>query len=67
MARNPIQNEPQSPGAPRAMKAAKALPGDREVCPRCGRLNARIIGRSESFPVVYLRCDGCSNTSVAPA
>ena len=49
------------------VKAAKASSGDREVCPKCGRPNARIIGRSESFPVLYLRCDGCSHTSVAPA
>jgi hypothetical protein len=34
-------------------------------CPRCGRSLARIIGRSESVPVVYLRCDGCHQTSVA--
>lgn len=40
---------------------------DRETCPRCGRANALVIGRSEAFPVVYLRCDGCQQTSVAPA
>jgi len=41
-------------------------PRDAEVCPRCGRSTARIIGRSESFPVLYLRCDECRHTSVAP-
>ena len=40
---------------------------DREVCPKCGRSNARLIGRSETFPVLYLRCDDCNHTSVAPA
>jgi hypothetical protein len=36
-------------------------------CPRCGRFTARIIGRSETVPVVYLRCDSCHQTSVAGA
>jgi hypothetical protein len=36
------------------------------VCPRCGVAGARIIGRSESLPVVYLRCDDCQRTSVVP-
>jgi len=36
-------------------------------CPRCGRSAARIIGGSESFAVLYLRCDDCRQTSVAPA
>jgi len=67
MARNAFQNQQQPPERRRAVKAAKASSGDREVCPKCGRPNARIIGRSESFPVLYLRCDGCSHTSVAPA
>ncbi len=40
---------------------------DREVCPKCGRATARLIGRSEIYPVLYLRCDDCSHTSVAPA
>ena len=40
---------------------------DREVCPKCGRPTARLIGRSETYPVLYLRCDDCSHTSVAPA
>jgi hypothetical protein len=39
---------------------------DREICPKCGRPNARLIGRSESFPVIYLRCDDCHHTTVAP-
>lgn len=37
------------------------------VCPKCGRSTARIIGQSESFAVVYLRCEDCHRTSVAPA
>ena len=37
------------------------------VCPRCGRSAARIIGQSESFAVLYLRCEDCRQTSVAPA
>jgi len=67
MARNAFQNQQQPPERRRAVKATKASSGDREVCPKCGRASARIIGRSESFPVLYLRCDGCSHTSVAPA
>jgi hypothetical protein len=54
-----------SPQQPRRALAAKG--SDREMCPRCGRATARIIGRSESFPVLYLRCDDCQHTSVAPA
>jgi len=46
---------------------ANASTPDRERCPRCGRLTARVIGRSESFPVLYLRCEDCGHTSVAPA
>lgn len=37
---------------------------DRVVCPRCGRPDAQIIGRSESVAVVYLRCEACHLTSV---
>ncbi len=40
---------------------------DMVECPRCGRSMAKIIGRSEVIPVVYLRCDGCHQTSVAGA
>ena len=36
------------------------------VCPRCGVPNARVIGRSDSYPVIYLRCDDCGRTSVLP-
>jgi hypothetical protein len=36
------------------------------VCPRCGVARARIIGRSESLPVLYLRCDDCGRTSISP-
>jgi hypothetical protein len=36
------------------------------VCPRCGVLSARVIGRSELYPVIYLRCDDCGRTSILP-
>jgi hypothetical protein len=36
------------------------------VCPRCGVPSARVIGRSDSYPVVYLRCDECGKPSVLP-
>ena len=36
------------------------------VCPRCGVPSARVIGRSESLPVIYLKCDECGRTAVAP-
>jgi DNA-directed RNA polymerase subunit RPC12/RpoP len=36
------------------------------VCPRCGVPSARVIGRSEALPVLYLRCDDCGKTSVSP-
>jgi hypothetical protein len=36
------------------------------VCPRCGAPAARIIGRSESLPVLYLKCTDCGRTSIAP-
>jgi transposase-like protein len=37
------------------------------VCPRCGHSAARIIGQSDSYAVLYLRCEDCHQTSVAPA
>jgi hypothetical protein len=52
-------------GAPR--RPVKPAASDREICPKCGRPNARIIGRSESIPVLYLRCDECRHTTIAPA
>jgi translation initiation factor 2 beta subunit (eIF-2beta)/eIF-5 len=36
------------------------------VCPRCGVPNAKIIGRSEALPVLYLKCDDCGRTSISP-
>lgn len=36
------------------------------VCPRCGVPSAKVIGRSESQPVIYLRCEDCGRTSIAP-
>jgi len=37
------------------------------ICPRCGVPSARVVGRSESHPVVYLRCDECGKMSVLPS
>ena len=51
---------------PRRPRGAQTGFRDGEVCPRCGRATARIFGRSESFPVLYLRCEECGHTSVAP-
>jgi uncharacterized Zn finger protein len=36
------------------------------VCPRCGVPSAKVIGRSESHPIVYLRCEECGKTSICP-
>ncbi len=64
----PRRRTPERPTAPRRSgRADKELMTERELCPKCGRLNARIIGRSESLPVIYLRCDECRHTSIAPA
>jgi len=67
----PAQGRPrETPVAPaRAPRRSSSMKhsADREVCPKCGRPNARLIGRSETFPVLYLRCDDCNHTSVAPA
>ena len=52
---------------PVVVRRPRAHVKEREVCPKCGRLTARLIGRSETFPVLYLRCDDCAHTSIAPA
>ena len=52
---------------PVVVRRPRAHVQEREVCPKCGRLTARLIGRSETFPVLYLRCDDCAHTSIAPA
>jgi len=36
-------------------------------CPRCGRDAAKMIGRSDVLPIVYLRCDSCRLLSVTGA
>jgi hypothetical protein len=36
------------------------------ICPRCGGPSARVIGHAEELPVLYLRCDDCGRTSIAP-
>jgi hypothetical protein len=59
--------EPKSERARTVVRRPRAPSADREVCPKCGRATARLIGRSETYPVLYLRCDDCSHTSVAPA
>ncbi len=60
-------SQPQSRPRPRRERHAPKPLADKEVCPKCGRPGARVIGRSESFPVLYLRCDDCGMASVAPA
>jgi hypothetical protein len=44
--------------------AKRPTPG--VLCPRCGVAGARIIGRSESLPLLYLKCADCGRTSIAP-
>jgi hypothetical protein len=63
----PSRDKSEHQAATPAPRRRRAVQPDREVCPRCGRATARLIGRSESFPVLYLRCDDCAHTSVAPA
>ena len=57
--------QPTQPPQP-ARRPAKHR-ADAVECPRCGRHMAKIIGRSEALPVVYLKCDGCQLPSVAGA
>lgn len=52
---------------PKRSSTPKVPAPQREVCPKCGSPNARIIGRSESFPILYFRCEDCRRTSVGPA
>jgi hypothetical protein len=61
------RNRTPRPPAPAPTRRVQTPAAERVVCPRCGRFDARIIGRSESVPVVYLRCDGCHLASVAGA
>ena len=63
----PARDASAGPGRPPRRSSSMKHSADREVCPKCGRPNARLIGRSETFPVLYLRCDDCNHTSVAPA
>ena len=71
----PVTTRQLSRGRPNAPSAASNTRGDYSmakrtapaiVCPRCGVPAARIIGRSESLPVLYLRCSDCQRTSVVP-
>jgi hypothetical protein len=57
----------QAERRPKRTSTPKVAAPQREVCPKCGSPNARIIGRSESFPILYFRCDDCRRTSVGPA
>ena len=58
--------EPRPPlTSPRPVRRRVESRLDAIECPRCGRAAAKVIGRSEIMPVVYLRCDGCRLTSVA--
>jgi len=66
-ARKSDQVEPKDDHRRAAVRRHRAPSADREVCPKCGRPTARLIGRSETYPVLYLRCDDCCHTSVAPA
>ena len=66
-ARKSREVEQKNDRARTVVRRPRAQSADREVCPKCGRLTARLIGRSETYPVLYLRCDDCSHTSVAPA
>ena len=70
--RNVAQTRP-APVPPTAVRRQKERstsmakrPARGVVCPRCGVAAARIIGRSESVPAVYLRCDECGRVSVSP-
>ena len=53
--------------APRmeAPQRPAALPTKIVACPRCGRQDARVIGRSAAKAVVYLRCGSCRMLSVS--
>jgi hypothetical protein len=46
------------------VSGVKRILPEREVCPRCGGFNARIIGRFDGFRVLYLRCDDCCRTAI---
>src|SRR5215217_4044376 len=59
------------PGAERLRRQKESNPMSKRqprdiVCPRCGVPSAKVIGRSESQPVIYLRCEDCGRTSIAP-
>ena len=40
---------------------------DAAECPRCGMLAARVIGRSEHLPVLYVTCEECGRTAIVPS
>jgi len=61
------QDSIQAERRPKRTTTPKVAAPQREVCPKCGSPNARIIGRSESFPILYFRCEDCRRTSVGPA
>jgi hypothetical protein len=47
-------------------KLGKRAAAGTVTCPRCGMPGAHIVGRSESLPVLYLRCEDCGKMSIAP-
>lgn len=65
--RKRVKVAPKTAPAPVDGRRPRAHAPEREICPKCGRLTARLIGRSETLPVLYLRCDDCAHTSIAPA
>jgi transposase-like protein len=68
MMKGTTMSETQPARRPKSRGAVSKVPSpQREVCPKCGSPNARIIGRSESFPILYFRCEDCRRTSVGPA
>ena len=63
--KRPIRGGERLKGDKESSSMSKRQPRD-IVCPRCGVPSAKVIGRSESQPVIYLRCDDCGRTSIAP-
>src|SRR5687768_17007009 len=62
-----VRGQPASKGVRSDRMARRPNAAVGVVCPRCGMLAARIIGRSESLPIIYLQCEDCGRTSVAPS
>ena len=54
-------------GSAAPVRKVRTPAADRQLCPKCGRHSALVFGRSEVFPVCYLKCEACHDVSVAPA